>query len=106
MKLEKPDPPVVLKVTHFSIELSWDHVKVKLSQGERVKYTLQEFVNTPKREWTTVYSGYGSSHVIDNLEPASEYMYRLCMTGLDNQRSEYSSACVVRTTSESNIRFE
>jgi hypothetical protein len=53
--LEKPDPPVVGKVTHHSIELTWTHVKEKLPSNQRFKYTLQE-ADSKKKEWGNVYS--------------------------------------------------
>ena len=59
MKVEKPDPPIVGKVTHCTIELSWLHVKEKLaSDGESVagyRYILQECEKN-KKEWINVYS--------------------------------------------------
>jgi hypothetical protein len=149
VRIEKPDPPVVLKVTHHSIELNWDHVKKQLSSttlntsrpqssasaasaassspvpptptpnplepanvvintatahasapAEKLKYNLQEFSNNSKNEWISVYSGYGTTCVVENLEPSIEYTYRLCVSNAQNERSEYSSACVVKTTSE------
>ena len=102
VRIEKPDPPVVIKATHYSIELSWDHVEQSFEDKNyvKLKFTLQEFSNNAKREWLTVYSGYGTSTVVDNLEPSCEYLFRLCVATVDNQRSEYSSACVVKTTSK------
>jgi hypothetical protein len=78
----------------------WDHVNPNL-ENTRSKFILQEHIpNSPKREWITVYSGYGTSVIVDNLDPATEYHYRLCIIGQDNERSEYSSACIVKTTSK------
>lgn len=54
--LEKPDPPIVGKVTHSTIELNWVHVKERLEPNQRYKYSLQELSNTNKREWGTIYS--------------------------------------------------
>lgn len=55
MAIEKPDPPVVGKVTHHSIELNWNHVKEKLPTNHRYKYVLQE-CDKSKKEWGNVYS--------------------------------------------------
>ena len=55
MALEKPDPTVVGKVTHHSIELKWNHVKEKLPQNQRFKYVLQE-ADKSKKEWGNIYS--------------------------------------------------
>jgi hypothetical protein len=53
--LEKPDPPVVGKLTHFNVELQWTHVKEKLPPGQRFKFILQE-MDRAKKEWTNIYS--------------------------------------------------
>jgi hypothetical protein len=55
MTLEKPDPPVVGKVTHHNIELTWSHVKEKLPAGQRFKYVLQGS-DKNKKEWENVYT--------------------------------------------------
>ncbi len=51
----RPEPPVVGKVTHHSIELIWNHVKEKLEPNKRYKYSLQE-ADRHKPEWGNVYS--------------------------------------------------
>ena len=54
MTLIKPEPPVVGKVTHRTIELIWKHVKDSLPAG-RFKFTLQEYDNK-KKDWNTAYT--------------------------------------------------
>jgi fibronectin type 3 and ankyrin repeat domains protein 1 len=98
--IDRPDPPVVGKVTHHSLELTWQHVKEKLNPNERFRYTLQEGNSKNKQEWCNVYSGYGIVHVMESLEPNTEYRYRLCVINKTNERSEYSPICVVKTTKE------
>ena len=56
MSLSRPDPPVLGKVTHASVELLWSHVKEKLEPNQRYKFTVQELSQNIKREWATVYS--------------------------------------------------
>jgi hypothetical protein len=53
--VDKPDPPVVGKVTHHSIELTWTNVKEKLPANQRFKFVLQE-ADKAKKEWGNVYS--------------------------------------------------
>ncbi len=55
VSVKRPDPPVVGKVTHYSIELIWNHVKAKLEPNRKYKYTLQE-ADKHKSEWGNVYS--------------------------------------------------
>lgn len=49
--------------------------------------------------------GYGITKTIESLEPASDYNYRLCVINSDNERSEYSSVCTVKTLSILLINF-
>lgn len=55
MPVERPDPPVVGKVTHHSIELIWMHVKEKIEPNKRFKFILQE-ADRSKKEWGNVYA--------------------------------------------------
>jgi hypothetical protein len=55
MALAKPEPPIVSKLTHHTIELIWAHVKEKLPSNQRYKYLLQES-DKNKKEWKTVYT--------------------------------------------------
>ena len=43
---------------------------------------------------------------LGNLEPVTEYSYRLCFVTQDNVKSEYSQPCNVKTTSEINWYFD
>lgn len=56
VSLEKPNPPVVGKVTHFSIYLEWSHVKEYLPPKKRYRFKLQESSLAGKFEWATVYT--------------------------------------------------
>ena len=98
MPIERPDPPVIGKVTHTSIEIIWNHVKDKLTDGRRYKFTLQEICENNKQEWGTVYSGFGVIKVIESQKPLTEYSYRLMIIGPNNEKSEYSPPVTVKTT--------
>ncbi len=95
----KPEPPVVGKVTHRSIELIWKHVKEKLDPKLLYRFRLQE-ADKDKSEWGTVYSGNSMKKVVKRLQPNTEYNYRLCYASPGSERSEYSDTCTVRTTEE------
>lgn len=112
MKLNKPDPPIVGKVTHTNINLDWSHVSKQMRAAninnrtqsqlakERYKYSMQELSSASKKEWGIVYSGFGTCVSLEGLQPFSEHTFRLCILGDANEKSEYSAACVVRTTKE------
>ncbi len=56
VSLERPNPPVVGKVTHFTIYLEWSHVKEYLPKNKRYRFKIQESSMSGKYEWTTVYT--------------------------------------------------
>ena len=43
-------------------------------------------------------SGFGLTTIIEGLDPTTEYIFRLCINGPDNQRSEFSIPVNVKTT--------
>nr|XP_054766414.1 fibronectin type 3 and ankyrin repeat domains 1 protein-like [Lytechinus pictus] len=97
---KKPDPPVVGKVTHHSIELYWDAAAKQdtVSKGDgRLRYIIQESDQT--QGWGNVYTGYGTNHIFDGLDPSSQYKYRLKVMN-NNGNSEFSPAVTVTTTSK------
>ena len=55
MPVEKPEPPIANKITYNSAELNWSHVKEKLPNDQRFKYTIQEMSAT-KKDWINVYT--------------------------------------------------
>lgn len=55
MSLERPDAPIVSKITYNSAELNWTHVKEMLPSDQRFKYTLQE-ISSNRKDWTNVYT--------------------------------------------------
>ena len=55
VSLERPDAPIVSKITYNSAELNWTHVKEMLPSDQRFKYTLQE-ISSNRKDWTNVYT--------------------------------------------------
>eukprot|EP00794_Sanderia_malayensis_P016795 gene16795-18490_t len=103
---ERPDPPVVGKVSHNSIELYWDsaahkteHVGLPSTRADsRLHFVIQEEETGLNRKgYGTVYSGYASKHVFEGLEPKTEYRYRLRASN-DEGESAWSAPVEVTTT--------
>ncbi|KAM4703702.1 fibronectin type 3 and ankyrin repeat domains protein 1 [Rhinophrynus dorsalis] len=99
--LQKPDPPVVGKVNHHSIELYWDINNTYTRKGpsnEWLKFSIEE--EDPKTHvYGTIYSGYSRKHVVEGLEPSSPYRFRLKVTGCIGEYA-YSPVVSVSTTRE------
>ena len=79
-EIPRPDPPVVGKVTHNSIELYWDvneDDEEKPIHGKVHFCVQEEEVNMRNTGFGNVYSGYAKSHVFEGLEPQTQYRYRL-----------------------------
>ncbi|XP_002737915.1 fibronectin type 3 and ankyrin repeat domains protein 1-like [Saccoglossus kowalevskii] len=95
----RPDPPVVGKVTHHSVELYWD----KAGEGEtkkgdgRIRFSIQE--DEKVGGWGNVYTGYAKNHLFDGLESRTEYRYRLRAAN-SHGYSEWSPSVTVSTTRE------
>ncbi|XP_077992513.1 fibronectin type 3 and ankyrin repeat domains protein 1-like [Glandiceps talaboti] len=96
----KPEPLIVGKVTHHSIELYWDKAAegdhIKKADG-RLRFSVQEEERTGG--WGNVYTGYAKSHLFDGLEPRTEYKYRLRASN-NYGNSEWSKLVTVSTTRE------
>jgi len=96
----RPDPPVVGKVTHNSIELYWKAPEaVDQGRGDsRTRYCVQEEELGPKSKgFGNVYSGYSTTNVFNGLEARTQYRYRLrCMN--DFGASAWSPVVPVSTT--------
>lgn len=102
---ERPDPPIVGKVTHNSIELYWgvdlkspEHVGLPATRkDERMHFVIQEEeVGSSQRGYGTVYSGFSSRNVFEGLEPKMTYRYRLRATN-DHGSSPWSAPVEVST---------
>ncbi|XP_032219322.2 fibronectin type 3 and ankyrin repeat domains protein 1 [Nematostella vectensis] len=93
----RPNPPVVGKVTHSSIELYWEPptiIGAAKSDG-RLQYSVEEGERT--KGFGKVYSGFSTSNVFEGLEPSTDYRYRIrCKNDAGN--SAWSSVITVRTT--------
>ncbi|CAH1257944.1 FANK1 [Branchiostoma lanceolatum] len=100
---ERPDPPIVGKVTHHSIELYWDHAQTWTDGGGgdtgsgRVHFCLQE--EDKNRGFATIYVGYAKTYTIEGLDPLTQYRYRLRAVN-DEEASGFSPAITVSTTRE------
>ncbi|XP_053407058.1 fibronectin type 3 and ankyrin repeat domains 1 protein-like isoform X2 [Mercenaria mercenaria] len=101
-RLSRPPPPVVGKVTHYSIELYWDEALEQAKAGiekcdGRVRVCLQE--HDRDGEWGNLYSGYAKRHTVSGLDPSSEYKYRMRMMN-NAGNSDWSAHVKVSTTKE------
>ncbi|XP_075468378.1 fibronectin type 3 and ankyrin repeat domains protein 1 isoform X3 [Ascaphus truei] len=99
--LQKPDPPVVGKVSHQSIELYWDinsTLQRKGSTHDWLKFSIEE-EDAKTHVYGTIYSGHSKQHVVEGLEPSAPYRFRLKVTGR-NGEYEYSPVVSVSTTRE------
>ncbi|XP_013422003.1 fibronectin type 3 and ankyrin repeat domains protein 1 [Lingula anatina] len=102
-ELSRPAPPVVGKVTHFSVELYWDEALAKAKEetgekGGRIRVSVQE-QDKKSNSWGNVYTGYSKSHVIESLDELTQYKYRLRFQN-DDGPSEWSAVTTVCTTRE------
>lgn len=96
----RPNPPVVGKVTHNSIELYWRPPEA-LDEGRgdsRLHYCVQEEELGPRSKgFGNVYSGYSMMNVFHGLEARTQYRYRVkCVNDLGS--SAWSAVITVSTT--------
>ena len=101
----KPDPPVIGKITHHSIECNWKHVQKNLPKNQRFKFILQERSSKSINELINVYQGYGIIKNIESRECYTEYAYRLCIVNSKNEKSEFSQVVNIKTLSKSKSLF-
>ncbi|KAK3727511.1 hypothetical protein QZH41_018374 [Actinostola sp. cb2023] len=96
----RPNPPVVGKVTHNSIELYWNLPEQAPSHkgDDRPRYCIQEEeIGSRSKGFGNVYAGYANSYVFSGLEPRTQYRYRLrCINNHGN--SAWSVIVTVTTT--------
>ncbi|XP_041368142.1 fibronectin type 3 and ankyrin repeat domains 1 protein-like isoform X2 [Gigantopelta aegis] len=98
--LPKPDPPVVGKVTHHTVELYWEETykeAVSHANGKfsRLRTCVQELDSS--NTWGNIYVGYAKRHVVTGLQPTSQYTYRIRFQTKDVS-GEWSAHVVVSTT--------
>nr|KAF6424888.1 fibronectin type III and ankyrin repeat domains 1 [Molossus molossus] len=100
-KTAKPQPPVVGKVTHHSIELHWDPGKEVTRRGPQEQWAQFSIEEEDPRTHTygTVYTGYATKHVVEGLEPRTLHRFRLKVTSPSGE-SGCSPAVSVSTTRE------
>ncbi|XP_063048102.1 fibronectin type 3 and ankyrin repeat domains protein 1-like [Engraulis encrasicolus] len=94
-------PPLVGKVSHHTIELSWNSEGGEPRTGppERwIRYSIEE--EDPKTHtYCTIYTGYSRSYVVEGLSPSTSYKFRLRVTSPTGQ-SSLSSPVLVSTARE------
>lgn len=99
--IQRPDPPVVGKVNHHSIELYWDINNIYQRTGPSNKwfqFSIEE-EDVKTHMYGTIYSGYSKQHVVEGLESSTSYRFRLKVTGNDGEYA-YSPVVTVSTTRE------
>lgn len=113
----RPDPPVLGKATHHSVELSW-HPPPHQAEHGRLRYCVQEEDASKKDGFGTVYkydsvccglriilhflcncSGYATSHEFTGLNVLTQYRYRVRAIN-DVGPGPWSPVVTVATTSE------
>ncbi|KAK6293658.1 hypothetical protein J4Q44_G00359840 [Coregonus suidteri] len=96
-----PTPPVIGKVSHHSIDLSWETEENEPRTGSPEKWTRfsVEEMDHKSHTYGTIYVGYSSHHTVECLEPSTSYKYRLRITRPTGE-SLYSPAVSVSTTRE------
>ena len=67
--LPKPNPPIVGKVTHCTVELYWQ--AIKLEGHKNLKFIVQEADG--KSDFGTVYSNAARVFTAKSLEPQTKY---------------------------------
>ncbi|XP_063818304.1 fibronectin type 3 and ankyrin repeat domains protein 1 isoform X1 [Pseudophryne corroboree] len=100
-EIQRPDPPVVGKVNHHSIELYWDISNTyyrKVPSDKLFIFSIEE-EDEKTHVYGTIYSGYSRQHVVEGLEPSTTYRFRLKVTGR-NGAYAYSPVVSVSTTRE------
>ncbi|XP_057199689.1 fibronectin type 3 and ankyrin repeat domains 1 protein [Triplophysa rosa] len=98
---ESPQPPVIGKVTHHSIELIWVHEDNKPRTGSPEHWTRYSVEHTdPKTQtYDTIFIGYCTHYVVEELEPSTSYSFRLRVTRPSGE-SHLSPTVSVFTTRE------
>ncbi|XP_029926649.1 fibronectin type 3 and ankyrin repeat domains 1 protein-like [Myripristis murdjan] len=98
--LKAPQPPMIGEATHHSIELSWENEEYEARQGPPEGWTSFsiEKMDPKSRTYGTVYVGYSSCYTVKDLEPRTQYLFRLRInkpTG-ESLCSQPVSACTTR----------
>ncbi|XP_036378498.1 fibronectin type 3 and ankyrin repeat domains protein 1 isoform X2 [Megalops cyprinoides] len=99
--LPVPKPPVVGKVSHHTIDLSWDTEDNRARAGPPENWTRfsVEEENSRTHKYGTIYVGYSTQHTVEGLEPSTSYKFRLKIT-LPSGEFTYSPVVSVSTAKE------
>ncbi|CAF1524892.1 unnamed protein product, partial [Adineta ricciae] len=114
-RLERPAAPVLVNITHHSIELEWEHIATQdKNRAERRRLfdenglaTSGSLIYLHQRDkkssatWESVYTGSALVYKAENLKPNTQYEYRLqCKSGATGERSEWSPVLLASTAPE------
>lgn len=99
------EQPEVLTSDHHSVELNWadsllDYKYTMLTSSEKVYTCIQKLFAEDEDTWTTVYTGYGESAVVNDLKPNTEYIFRLRFQRSETSFSEWCDPLKVVTEKE------
>ncbi|XP_067311391.1 fibronectin type 3 and ankyrin repeat domains protein 1-like [Pseudorasbora parva] len=96
-----PQPPLIGKVTHHSIELSWMNEENKLRTGppEQWNHFSVEQMDPKTHTYRTIVTGYSTHHVAEGLRSSTYYSFRLKVTRPSGECS-FSPAVSVFTSRE------
>eukprot|EP00116_Pleurobrachia_bachei_P009117 sb/3469379/ len=92
LKMERPNPPVPGKITHYSVELFW---KIPRSKEGRTSVTIQQQPGQ-ENEFETIYTGFGKKCEAKELQHETAYKFRMKFT-TGNQSTEWSALTDVTT---------
>lgn len=102
---ERPSAPNVVRVTHHSIELSWEEAlqkandkakKGKAAKAADRRISVQLEQKDTNGGWTNAYTGFAKSFSVENLNAWEPYFFRCRFTG-DARSSDWSAEVVVTT---------
>ncbi|XP_066477536.1 fibronectin type 3 and ankyrin repeat domains protein 1 [Tiliqua scincoides] len=97
--ISAPHPPVVGRVSHHNIHLSWDVEGQRKGPQEKWSKFSIEGEDPKLHTYGLIYTGYAQQHVVEGLKPRTTYRFRLKVTDPSGE-STYSSPVCVTTTSE------
>lgn len=96
-----PQPPVIGKVSHHSIEMSWMNEENTSRTGPPEHWThfSVEQMDPKTHTFSSIYIGYSTRHVVEGLKSSTYYSFRLMVTRPSGECS-FSPAVSVFTNRE------
>ncbi|XP_067908850.1 fibronectin type 3 and ankyrin repeat domains protein 1 [Heterodontus francisci] len=101
VEVPKPDPPVVGKVTHHSIELYWNkhhHLQGYEASNRGLCFSIEE-EDIKTQTYSNIYTGYAKQYVVTGLDASTSYRFRLKVISCTGCYA-YSPVVTVSTTRE------